>query len=137
MRCFLIDFTGPTVNSGEVFSVSGVGLTRLLYNVEDSGSIRELNNSYQYPNEAFIADVSSQANGGNTGTPIFGNTTANMPSGMVVATGIPNGKVSMAAGFRGKEQQLWLFNQAAEHKRFRSYSKSPLGSPTDADQCTQ
>jgi hypothetical protein len=87
----------------------------LIYYGDENGSIRELNNTYQYPNEAYIADVSSRANGGNTGTPIFGNMTASAPSGMVVATGIPNGKVSMAAGFRGKVQQLWLFYQASGH----------------------
>ncbi|KAJ5205845.1 hypothetical protein N7491_003531 [Penicillium cf. griseofulvum] len=109
------DLTGPTLNSEGGLSVSGVGLPRLIYYGDENGSIRELNNSYQYPNEAYMADVSSHADGGNTGTPVFGNMTASTPSGMVVATGIPNGKVSMASGFRGKVQQLWLFYQVSGH----------------------
>lgn len=115
MKCLFADLTGPTVNSEGGLSVSGVGLPRLIYYGDENGSIRELNNSYQYPNEAYIADVSSHADGGNTGTPVFENTTASTLSGMVVATGIPNGKVSMASGFRGKVQQLWLFYQASGH----------------------
>ena len=62
-----------------------------------------------------MADVSSHAKGGNSGTPNFGNTSTSMPEGMAVAEGIPNGRFQMASGFRGELQQLWLFYQGSEH----------------------
>lgn len=93
-------------------TVSGVGLARLLYYQDADGTIRELNNTLQYPNEVWMQNVTSSSSGGNSGTMVSPNGTAIGPTGSVVAKGIPNGRVAMASGFRGLNQELWLFYQS-------------------------
>ncbi|KAF7717413.1 Fungal fucose-specific lectin family protein [Penicillium ucsense] len=109
------DLIGPEIASNGGMAVAGVGPPRLLYYSDENGYVRELNNTFRYPEEAYIADVSSQPDGGNSGTPVFGNMTVSAPTGQVVATGVPGTRLDMAAGFRGKVQQLWLFYQTSAH----------------------
>ncbi|KAJ5760244.1 hypothetical protein N7520_007400 [Penicillium odoratum] len=108
------DLTGATLDSPSGLSVTGVADLRLLYYGDEKGVVRELNNTVDFPKEAYVANVSSQADGGNFGTLVY-NTTDSMPSGMAVATGIPDGRNSMASGSRGTLTQLWLFYQSDDH----------------------
>jgi hypothetical protein len=103
------------LDSPSGLSVTGVADLRLLYYGDKKGIIRELNNTGDFPKEAYTANVSSQADGGNVGTLVY-NTTHSMPSGMAVATGIPDGRNSMASGSRGTLTQLWLFYQSDDHE---------------------
>jgi hypothetical protein len=97
-------------SSGGGLAVTNVGLARMVYYFDSDGAIRELNNSMQWPNEVWMEDETPSVDGGNTGV-MADPSAAVGPSGSPVATGIPNGKVSMAPGFRGTMQQLWLFYQ--------------------------
>ncbi|KAF3484071.1 uncharacterized protein GIQ15_03395 [Arthroderma uncinatum] len=106
------DINGPQVASkyGGI-AVANVGAPRLLYYFDDKAIIRELNNTYKYPDEAWIEDVSSTLSDGNRGMKSDTNATVG-PEGYRVISSVPNGRMSMAAGFRGKIQQLWLFYQS-------------------------
>ena len=93
-------------------AVANVGLPRMIYYLDSSGAIRELNNSLQYPNEVWMEDVTSTGttNSGNSGVEADSSQAVG-PVGMVVGKGMSNTKLAMAAGFRGKLQEIWLFYQ--------------------------
>lgn len=59
-----------------------------------------------------MEEVSSTGitNGGNTGVAAEPTNEVG-PTGMAVTAAMPNTKLSMAAGFRGSIQQVWLFYQ--------------------------
>jgi hypothetical protein len=104
--------SGPVVSSQEGgVTVYNVGPPRMVYYLDSNGTIRELNNSGQYPDEVWIENASSAKDGGNTGQVADPND-AVQPTGLAVTQGIPNGKIHMSTGFRGKIQQIWLFYQA-------------------------
>ncbi|KAK2875960.1 hypothetical protein FQN49_001481 [Arthroderma sp. PD_2] len=106
------NINGPPVTSEDGgIAVTPVGSPRLLYYFDNDGTIHELNNTYKYPNEAWIEDVSSTLSEGNKGTKSDTNATVG-PEGSRVVNSVPGGRVSMAAGFRGKIQQIWLFYQS-------------------------
>jgi hypothetical protein len=85
----------------------------MIYYLDASGTVRELNNTNQYPNEVWMEDVSSAGitNGGNNGVVAEPSNKVG-PTGMAVTAAMPNTKLSMATGFRGSIQQVWLFYQA-------------------------
>lgn len=87
-----------------------VGTSRLIYYQDASGTIRELNSTGQYPNEAWVTNVSSSAATGNTGVVV--NPGSSGPSGMAVAKAMPNSKMSVISGFQNNTQQVLLFYQA-------------------------
>jgi hypothetical protein len=101
-------------------SVYNLGPPRLIHYLDPNGSVRELNNSGQYPDETWMENVSSTTEAGNTGDSADPSASVG-PQGSIVfdsststnanvAEGLHRG-VSMVAGFRGKVQQLWLFYQ--------------------------
>ncbi|KAF7506120.1 hypothetical protein GJ744_012271 [Endocarpon pusillum] len=106
--------SGTTISSTEAgfggYNVGGP--PRMLYYLDSNNTIRELNNTGVYPNEVWIENASSTKTLGNTGQAANPNDPAK-PTGLAVATGIPNGKMAMSTGFRGITQQIWLFYQAS------------------------
>jgi hypothetical protein len=106
-----LDLNGPVIGSpyGGI-AVTNVGLPRMVYYVDEDSTIRELNNTFQYPNEVWMRDISSTPDRGNTGLMANPNATVG-PEGSTVAVTIPNGKMTISAGFRGRIQQMWLFYQ--------------------------
>jgi hypothetical protein len=97
----------PTTASG--ITVSNVGAPRLLYYQDANGDLRELNNTGT-TSEVWIANVTFTTDYGNRGTAI--NSTYNLgPTGMVVTPAMTGTRLSMAAGFRGVIQQIYMFYQ--------------------------
>ncbi|KAM5479489.1 hypothetical protein MaudMau93_007867 [Microsporum audouinii] len=106
------NINGPSVSSENGgIAVTPVGGPRILFYLDDDGTVRELNNTDTYPHETWIEDASSTSSGGNRETRYDTNASVG-PEGSRVIKAIPGGRVSMAAGFRGKIQQLWLFYQS-------------------------